>query len=1618
MLCSITIPSRIVAQEWEYRNTETSTHIEIADMANGVSETYICCNRYGESAQWAMQLVALDNEGDTLWTRMTEGNMDIKGFHVCVSADGKVFVSAARWDEGWESFVQAWDIDGRLLWTYVVPKEHHVSMLPKATALLYDGTLALSLVRERHHLTDGLLVFLDSEGELRKLHDHDGVCNVLLPVSTGVLGVGWTRGTTGRDSHFISLSSEGTVLYSRAFDIDDDDEFTHVVADAEGISAAGVAVDKGNVSIPFLFRSYWSWAFSVTKMTEYAGTHRIMDIGLLPGGRTAMTFRVSTASAGTDAQTEVRAEDGTLLWTDRHDADGVRNDMLPPRFAGVSGALPDSSGMMILAWLPAKDETSVPDELRYLVYLAESPGQQDFDRADAVVANRSTIRIEGLLEGHVYYCIVRVRDAAGNTDSNTREIAVSTGSGMLRILTTDIPRARVGEAYTARMQAAGGLPPYSWSLADGYLPESLLFDENGELTGMPDSAGMWTLRVLVTDARSDTASRTVTLFVDDAQLRILTSTLPDAQLCRSYAIVLQATGGRPPYSWSRISGTLPDGIVLHTDGSLTGEALLPGSFSFTLLARDEAGDTASVELTLLVLPAPRLFVSGVVQLPAGRHCFSTVEIASGGVLSLAGPLDLVVHDSLLIDGLLQGDCSDIRILDYSTLRVRGSILDTCDNAQDRINTILFYSENGHILIDHGAEVITDADAVFTTDTTLTFWDDVVPQFARSSVLLDPVCSISADDAFPIMVAGDTVLVTYSCRALDPDGGSIYYELDAGDGRVYQHLYPEEEEEFLEVSVPYTQPGEYTVTLTAYDDDGASAQAHMSVVIADAAIDTADGFALSCEAGAMLLPVNDSTTFQFMPQLIEATVVTVDWDLGDGRISNVPYPVVAYSIPGRYDVSCTAVSDKGHTATASFSLYVYSPDSTTTAVPIDIPSAFAQSGVERTALVDAPLVVRRRIVWRGFTHLQFGPNASVRPRPLAVARPGFNGRGGLSLNTSVPNGWLILDQATFRAGHGGNGGPAQSWSPSGGKGGRGGSLTFTGRNILITGGSFEAGDGGKGADANVFVPAEGTARATGRAGGNAGHHVRFRAANSISITGPVTLYTGNGGDGGSATATGGPGMDRCNTGQNGANALSRGGRGGSARKQGIVRGNVSGASFITLSGGQGGNGGNAVSTGGKGGNANNCKTTAVGGRGGWARAFGGDGGPSGHQGVAFAGADNFKPGNSGNASATPGDGGDANAIPEPDKGADACPGEAGGSATAIGGKGGDGRAISGKKGKLYGRGIEADPGTATTDGSSGGHAAARGGDGGNGVGAGGSDCNCDGGNGGDAQASGGSRGSTYAKAMDGGNSSDNPGKDGNAEAHGGNGGNGGHCCTPPAASGGDGGDGGNASAATGPHATSSNAYGGNGGDGGDGKGPGVGGQGGTAVQSGAAGVAHDGADGSPGEWCFIISTWYIYFSSIPDGPLLPGTDVTLGTYPAQTPTNQTGTVVVHVMTQLETGFSSPPFVEKIGPELNIESGGLRFDLFTIQDIQQPGTQWNTTKMSVQFTGHSMMNGTVSLIGRSGGEILAEQHQPFAGPLPHIVSITAPEGTHFDTVELVSNESFSISHWEVEIVVVDP
>lgn len=215
----------------------------------------------------------------------------------------------------------------------------------------------------------------------------------------------------------------------------------------------------------------------------------------------------------------------------------------------------------------------------------------------------------------------------------------------LSITTLTLPAGSPGVPYAAQLQAAGGVAPYSWSVLAGNLPPGLVLNPAaGSLSGTPSAAGAFVFTAQVQDASQSTATRTYTVRLSDP-LVITTSSLPEATEGRPYQANVAAAGGFPAYAFSLAGGSLPPGMALASDGTISGVPGASGEFSITVRVLDTEGLTADRELTLAVFLRPSIVTEA---LPEGRvgDSYSAALEATG-----RGPFQWSITSGSLPQGL-------------------------------------------------------------------------------------------------------------------------------------------------------------------------------------------------------------------------------------------------------------------------------------------------------------------------------------------------------------------------------------------------------------------------------------------------------------------------------------------------------------------------------------------------------------------------------------------------------------------------------------------------------------------------------------------------------------------------------------------------------------------------------------------------------------------------------------------------------------------------------------------------------------------------------------------------------------------------------------------------------
>jgi large repetitive protein len=91
-------------------------------------------------------------------------------------------------------------------------------------------------------------------------------------------------------------------------------------------------------------------------------------------------------------------------------------------------------------------------------------------------------------------------------------------------------------------------------------------------------------------------------------------------------VTINATGGNPPYLWNITSGTLPGGLTLSIDGTITGTPTTSGAFTFTAAVLDANLAAANLSGTITIVPRLTVYHVGAM---AG-HNEMEVCVEAGG----------------------------------------------------------------------------------------------------------------------------------------------------------------------------------------------------------------------------------------------------------------------------------------------------------------------------------------------------------------------------------------------------------------------------------------------------------------------------------------------------------------------------------------------------------------------------------------------------------------------------------------------------------------------------------------------------------------------------------------------------------------------------------------------------------------------------------------------------------------------------------------------------------------------------------------------------------------------------------------------------------------------------
>jgi hypothetical protein len=233
--------------------------------------------------------------------------------------------------------------------------------------------------------------------------------------------------------------------------------------------------------------------------------------------------------------------------------------------------------------------------------------------------------------------------------------------------TGSLPNGAEGTAYgPVQLSAAGGQPPYTWSLVSGTLPSGVTLDTtSGIIAGIPTSQGPFTVVLRVTDSfiqHGDSGSLTFTI---NPPLPVINSPLTASGTVGT-PFSYQITATNNPTSFN--AAGLPAGLSVVTNtGIISGTPASAGTTNITLSAANSGG-TGSATLVLTVNPA---FTPPVITVQPSNLTVSVGSAATFTAGASGNPLPTVQWQKSADNGTTWSDITGATSASYTFTTAAG-----------------------------------------------------------------------------------------------------------------------------------------------------------------------------------------------------------------------------------------------------------------------------------------------------------------------------------------------------------------------------------------------------------------------------------------------------------------------------------------------------------------------------------------------------------------------------------------------------------------------------------------------------------------------------------------------------------------------------------------------------------------------------------------------------------------------------------------------------------------------------------------------------------------------------------------------------------------------------------
>ncbi len=473
-----------------------------------------------------------------------------------------------------------------------------------------------------------------------------------------------------------------------------------------------------------------------------------------------------------------------------------------------------------------------------------------------------------------YTATLTVTDDKGATGTATQVITVAPKPNVPPTAVATVVSVAGTIPLTVNLSAAastdsdGTISSYAWDFGNGQTA-------TGVTTQVTyPTAGTFTVTLTVTDNQGGVGTQTL-----DIDVSTDPNIAPTAQLSAS------ATSGTTPltvdfdgsassdldgtivgYSWNFGNGQSGSG----TNPSVTYS--IPGSYTVTLTVTDNRGATSVATTTVVVSKPPNQSpTAALAATPSTGTAPLLVQLSSAG----------------------------------------------SSDADGAITSYAWNFGNGQTGTGPSPSVVYTTPGVYTITLTVTDNDGATNAKSTSvTVNAANVAPTAVIQATPTSGSAPLVVQVNGANSSDPDGSIVSYAWDFGNGQTATGAT---------ASVTYTTTGTFTLRLTVTDNRGATKSTTTSIVVSGSNQKPVPALLALPTSGPAPLLVTVNANGSTDP---DGSIVSYSWDFGNGQTAQGLASQVTYTTAGTYVITLTVKDNRGATATASETIVVDPPLTTT------------------------------------------------------------------------------------------------------------------------------------------------------------------------------------------------------------------------------------------------------------------------------------------------------------------------------------------------------------------------------------------------------------------------------------------------------------------------------------------------------------------------------------------------------------------------------------------------------------------------------------------------------------------------------------------------------------------